>query len=425
MLSLQKRRVVVTGMGVLSPAGHDLNSVFESVAFGSSWVCDNLKFDTSRLKSRVAATIPEKVLNDPSFENILSFKERKRISDFIYYGIIASHNAFQDASFPDGYVSSVASQFGTYITSGVGGIDVIADTANSVRAFEPKRISPFALPALLINLLPGNIAIKFGLKGPSISHVSACSSSGHSIGEAFLAISNGQMDYCLAGGAEAAICDVGVASFDVMGTLSSNFNHDPKKASRPLDKNRDGFVISEGAAVLVLESLDSALARGAKVYAEVTGYAATCDANHITAPCSSGLSVKNAMLGAIQMAGLSVKDVDYINLHGTSTPVGDMIELSAVRDLFFAQNPNVAISSTKSVTGHMLGATSAMEAVLTILSMQKGVSLPNINLDDPEDLCKDMNIITKSAPIYIKHALSNSFGFGGTNVSLLFSRFEG
>jgi 3-oxoacyl-[acyl-carrier-protein] synthase II len=411
------RKVVVTGMGSVASSGLGSEKLWSHVVNGKSFAKKNQCFDTSLFKSKVCAPVELSQEEINYCLSIVSNKEKRRMDDFIYYGVIASSLALQDSEITS--IVSNNNRCAVLVGSGIGGIKAIQSNVREMQTKGPLRISPVFLPSILINLLPGHIAIKFNIKGPNFSHVSACATSAHAIGEAYRMISENVVDIAVAGGSEAAICEIGIGGFDAMGALSTNYNNDPARASRPLDKNRDGFVMSDGAAVLILEEYEHAKARGAKIYAEIVGYGLSCDAGHITAPDING----DGALRAMQMATKNIKQeqVDYINLHGTSTPVGDLVELNAIKALF-PNYGNIAISSTKSVTGHLLGASGGIEAIVAIKAINNNIIPGHINLDNPEDLCSEFNIITNSVSKDVNYVLSNSFGFGGTNCSLLFKK---
>lgn len=425
------RRVVITGIGVFLPCGDDVNSAWRGILNKDCWIKENTKFDTINCKSKIASFVD---INDSVVErysNVVSTKEKRRIDDVIYLALLASYNAMLDAGFSMTKNEETGNfdceinneKFGTFITSGIGGIKTLQETITAVKDKGVKRaISPFFLPATLTNMVAGNVAIKFGLKGATMTHISACASSSHSIGEAYEYIKSGKLDACLAGGSECAVCEIGICGFDAMNALSTR-NDDPKHSSRALDKDRDGFVMGEGSVILVLEELESAKKRGAKIYCEVVGYGATCDAYHITSPDKDGNGAKKAMELAIDEAGLIPKDIDYINLHGTSTPVGDICEINAIKKTFGEYANKVAISSTKSATGHLLGATGALEAMFCAKALETQTIPPSINIENLDENCIGMNIIQEAKQQEINTTLSNSFGFGGTNGTLVFKRY--
>ena len=416
------RRVVVTGCGCVVPGGSDIKSVWNSILNGNSWIKKNIKINTDDLRSKICSSV---IIDDALLEkynDIVSSKDKRRMDDVEYVSLIASYNAMRDCGLLDDK-SFNKENFGTFIASGIGGIKSIQDCTKTFLEKGYRRISPFFLTSGLTNMCAGNVAIKFGLQGASMAHVSACASSTHSIGEAFNYIRSGRLDGCLAGGAEMAVCEIGVGGFDTMHALSSNFNNTPELASRPLDKDRDGFVIGEGSVMLMLEELEHAKQRNAQIYCEIAGYGATCDAYHITSPRPDGKGAGRAMQLAIKYANISADDIDYINLHGTSTPLGDIAEIAAIKDVFGKHAYEVAISSTKSITGHLLGATGALEAMICAKSCQEQIIPPSINIQNLDENCNGMNIIQKATKHNVKYAMSNSFGFGGTNGCLVFKTY--
>jgi 3-oxoacyl-[acyl-carrier-protein] synthase II len=415
------RRVVVTGLGIVTSLGNDVAENWDAICNSKSGVSEIESFDASSCETRFASEIKHKSfggLFDPSKE--IDPKEIRRISKFITYGLYATAQAVRDAGLDD--LSNVDSlRCGVFVGSGIGGLDEICDTYLSLYN-DKKRVSPFFLPSVLINLISGQIAIRYGFKGSNVSHVSACATGNHSIGEAYRSILLGDNDVMICGGAEAAICHLGMVSFNALKALSTR-NDSPKQASRPWDKDRDGFVMGDGAGILVIEEYDHAKKRGAKIYGEIVGYGLSCDAYHITGPESSGDGGKRAMEMAIKSAKISNDKIDYINAHGTSTPLGDEIEINAMRSIFGDDLKNIPISSTKSATGHLLGAAGAIEAVYSILAIRDGVIPPTLNLDNPADSCIDLNLVPhNSQKKKVNYALSNSFGFGGTNSSLIFGK---
>ena len=412
-------RVVVTGIGVCLPCGDDVSAAWSSVLEAKSWVRENDLFDTSRLKCRVCAPVVISEGICQKYSNIITYKDKRRMDDTEYLAVIASYNALIDSNLLEREFDK--ENFGTFISSGVGGIKTMQAGIKSLSV--GGRVSPFFLPASLTNMIAGNVALKFGLKGISLSHVSACATSTHSLGEAFNYIRNGRLKGCLAGGSESAICEIGVSAFDAMGALSSNFNDNPSRASRALDKDRDGFVMGDGAVVLVLEELEYAKQRGAKIYCEVAGYGASCDAYHITAPNPTGEGASRSMRNAIIDAKIKPKEIDYINLHGTSTPLGDVAEITAIKNTFTDSYKKVAISSTKSVTGHLLGATGALEAMFCVKAIENQEVPMSANVENLDDACEGMNIVLKKTKMNVDYAMSNSFGFGGTNGTLIFKKY--
>lgn len=420
------RRVVITGIGAMLPCGDDALMAWNDVLNCRSWVKKNVKFDVSDYKSQVCAAVylDESVLQKYNF--LISQKEQKHLDDVEFVSLVAGYHAMEDSGLllekeNDNFDGS---KFGTFVTSGIGGIKKIQETSRVLFEKSNSRISPFFLPSSLINLCASNLAIKFHLLGASMSHVSACASSTHAIGEAYLNIRCGRLSGCLAGGSEMAVCELGVGGFDAMKALSSKYNSNPSVASRALDADRDGFVMGEGSVVLVLEELEHAKQRDAKIYCEIVGYGASCDAYHITSPDPEGKGASMAMKNAIEDAGIDLSAIDYINLHGTSTPVGDVAEINAIKKTFQGHANKVAISSSKSVTGHLLGASGALEAMFCAKSLETQTLIPSANIENLDECCSDMNVIRTAVKSKINYAMSNSFGFGGTNGSLIFKKYE-
>ncbi len=414
------KRVVITGMGIVSPVGTGIEYAWKNIVNGVSGVRKIDTFDASDLASQIAG-LPV-IGTEPGQYNpdaVVDAREQRKLEKFIIYGMVAADEALRDAGLID--YEGDKTRMGVSIGAGIGGLNTIYDNCAELYANGPRHISPFFIPKVIINMAAGNVSIKYGLKGPNISVVTACASSAHSIGEAVRLIQHGDADIMVAGGAEGAVGKIGVAGFCAMKALSTR-NDDPAGASRPWDKERDGFVMAEGAGILVLEEYEHAVARGAKIYAEVAGYGLSGDAYHITAPAPNGEGGMRAMQAAIKDAGLQPSDVDYINAHGTSTGLGDMGELSAVKTLF--AETNVCMSSTKSMTGHLLGAAGAVEAIFCVLAIRDGIVPPTINLENPEDEVGDFNLVpNKAQKKEVNVALSNSFGFGGTNASLVLKKF--
>lgn len=413
------RRVVVTGMGAVTPLGSGVDYIWNQLIAGKSGIGNIDYFDTSESPCKIAGQIPvgegEGLFNANDY---LPAKEQRKVDKFILYAIAAATQAVEDS----GFVAETDEQkerSGVMIGSGIGGLKTIEDTVNMANEKGTKRVSPFFIPACLINLASGHVSIKYGFKGPNHSVVTACSTGAHAIGDAAEIIRRGDADIMVAGGAEAAICRIGIAGFASARALSTGYNDDPQAASRPWDKGRDGFVMGEGAGILVLEDYEHAKARGAKIYAEVAGYGLSGDAHHITAPASDGDGGYRSMKMALAKAGLNVDEIDYVNAHGTSTPLGDEIEHGAVKRLFGSSASSVSMSSTKSAIGHLLGAAGSAEAIFSILAVQNGILPPTLNLTDPSDSC-DMDLVPlKAKEKKVRAALSNSFGFGGTNASLV------
>ena len=415
------KRVVITGMGIVSPVGTGVEYAWKNIVNGVSGIRKIDTFDVSDLSSQIAG-LPI-VGTEPGQYNpdiVVDAREQRKLEKFILYGMVAADEAIRDAGLID--YSGDRNRFGVSVGAGIGGLNTIYDNCVELYTGGPRRISPFFIPKVIINMAAGNISIKYDLKGPNISVVTACASAGHSIGEAVRLIQHGDADIMIAGGAEGAVGKIGVAGFCAMKALSTR-NDDPAGASRPWDKNRDGFVMAEGSGILVLEEYEHAVARGAKIYAEAAGYGLSGDAYHITAPAPGGEGGMRAMQAALNDAGLQPSDVDYINAHGTSTGLGDVGELSAVKTLF--AGTNVCMSSTKSMTGHLLGAAGAVEAIFCVLAIRDGIVPPTINLQDPEDEVGDFNLVpNKAQKREVNVALSNSFGFGGTNASLVLKKIK-
>jgi 3-oxoacyl-[acyl-carrier-protein] synthase II len=377
-------------------------------------------FETDDLPCRIAAHVPHgEAEGDFNPDAVMAAKDRRKSDPFIVYGIAAAEMAVADSGWKAD-TEEAGDRTGVMVGSGIGGLSTIYDTSVTLHERGPRRVSPFFIPASLINLASGQISIRHGFRGPNHSAVTACATGAHAIGDAARLIQYDDADVMIAGGAEAAICRLGIAGFAAARALSTGYNDEPTKGSRPWDKGRDGFVMGEGAGVVVLEEYEHAKARGAKIYGELIGYGLSGDAHHITAPAADGNGGYRAMQACLKRGGVSTGDIDYINAHGTSTPLGDEIELGAVKRLFGQDAYNLTMSSTKSAIGHLLGAAGAVEAIFSILAMRDGVAPPTLNLEDPSEGC-DIDLAPLEARERpIKHALSNSFGFGGTNASLLF-----
>ncbi len=415
------KRVVITGMGIVSPVGTGIEYAWKNIVSGVSGVRKIDTFDVSDLTSQIAG-LPV-VGTEPGQYNpdaVVDPREQRKMDKSIVYGMVAADEAIRDAGLID--YDGDKNRIGVSVGAGIGGLNTIYDNCVELYTGGPRRISPFFIPKAIINMTAGNISIKYGLKGPNLSVVTACASAAHSIGEAVRLIQHGDADIMVAGGSEGAVGKIGVAGFCAMKALSTR-NDDPAGASRPWDKNRDGFVMAEGAGILILEEYEHAVARGAKIYAEVAGYGLSGDAYHITAPAPGGEGGMRAMQAALKDAGLQPSDVNYINAHGTSTGLGDIGELTAVKTLF--ADTDVCMSSTKSMTGHLLGAAGAVEAIFCVLAIRDGIVPPTINLQNPEDEVGDFNLVpNKAQKRVVNVALSNSFGFGGTNASLVLKKFE-
>ena len=416
------RRVVVTGLGLVTPLATGVEETWKRLLAGQSGARTIEQFDANHLGTNYACEVRHGDGSDGSFraDDWMEPKERRKVDDFILYGIAAAEQAVQDAGWMPTDEESLLNT-GVLIGSGIGGLNSIAETAILIKERGPRRVSPFFIPGALINLISGQVSIRYGFKGPNHSVVTACSTGAHAIGDAARLIKDGDAEVMIAGGAESAISEIGIAGFNACKALSTKRADDPTKASRPYDADRDGFVMGEGAGVVVLEEYEHAKARGAKIYAEVIGYGLSGDAYHITAPSETGDGAERCMRMALKKAGLEPKDVDYINAHGTST-MADVIELGAVERMMGAAAANVTMSSTKSMTGHLLGAAGAIEAIFSILAIRDQVAPPTINLDTPAiDTVVDL-AANKKVERKIDVALSNSFGFGGTNASVLFGK---
>lgn len=413
------KRVVITGMGIVSPVGTGLEYAWKNILEGRSGVRKIDTFDASDCATQIAG-LPEWGTEPGQFnpEGIVDARDQRKMDKSILYGVVAADEAIKDAGL-DKYEGD-RDRIGVSIGMGIGGLNTIYDNCVELYTGGPRRISPFFIPKAIINMVAGQVSIKYGLKGPNLSVVSACATGAHSIGEAMRMIQHGDADIMVAGGSEAAVGKIGVAGFNAMKALSTR-NDNPAAASRPWDKGRDGFIMAEGAGVLVLEEYEHAVARGAKIYAEVAGYGMSGDAYHITAPAPNGEGGGRAMRAALRDAGLNPSDVDYINAHGTSTGLGDLGELAAVQELF--AGVDVSMSSTKSMTGHLLGAAGAVEAIFCALAIRDGIVPATINLDDPEDAVGNFDLVPNVAKKRrVDVALSNSFGFGGTNASLILKK---
>lgn len=416
------RRVVVTGIGLVTPLGCGVEASWKRLIAGESGIGAIQGFDVSDIPCRIAGQVPRGDAQSDKFnpDDFISPKEQRKMDVFIHFAMAAATQAVEDSGWkPTG--DEDRERTGVLIGSGIGGLEGIYDASITLHERGPRRVSPFFIPACLINLASGNVSIRFGFRGPNHAVVTACSSGAHAIGDAARFIQADDADVMVAGGAEASICRLGLAGFAQARALSTGFNDEPTRASRPWDKDRDGFVMGEGAGILILEELEHARQRGAKIYAEVIGYGLSGDAYHITAPSADGIGAFAAMRMALKRAKLNPEDIDYINAHGTSTPLGDEIELNAVKRLFGDAAYKVAMSSTKSAIGHLLGAAGAVEAIFSILAIRDSVLPPTLNLDNPSPGC-DIDLVPKQAKQRkVKYALSNSFGFGGTNASLIFT----
>ena len=410
-------RVVVTGLGAVTPVGLDVASSWDAIVNGRSGAASITSFETEAFTTRFSCSV-----KDFSCDGYLAPKDAKRMDPFIQFGMVAGIQALRDSGLE--ITEENAERIGCAIGSGIGGIGSIERNNELILNSGPRRISPFFVPGAIINMISGNLSVMYNLQGPNLAVVTACTSGTHNIGLGARLIATGEADAMLVGGAEMATTPVGLGGFAAARALSTR-NDDPQRASRPWDADRDGFVLGDGAAVLMLESLDSAQARGAHIHAELTGFGMSGDAYHMTSPPEDGRGAARSMTNALRDSGLNPADIDYINAHGTSTIVGDLAETMAVKSVFGDAAGDVAVSSTKSMIGHLLGAAGAVEAVLTILAIRDDVAPPTINLDNPGEGC-DLNYVPHTAQERgIRHAISNSFGFGGTNGSLVFSQFSG
>jgi 3-oxoacyl-[acyl-carrier-protein] synthase II len=411
---VQRRRVVVTGLGIVSPVGNTVREAWESVLAGKSGIARVTRFDPSRLTSQIAGEVKG---FDPAA--YVSPKEARRMDTFIHYGMAAGLQAWRDSGMA--VTPENAERIGINFGSGIGGLPLIEAMHDELKKNGPRRISPFFIPGTIINMIAGNLSILLGVKGPNLAIVTACTTSTHCLGEAAKSIRLGEADAMIAGGAEATVTELAMGGFASARALSTR-NDDPAGASRPWDRDRDGFVLGEGAGAVVLEEYEQAKARGANIYGELAGYGVSADAYHMTAPAEDGDGAFRCMRNALRDAELAAENIDYINAHGTSTPLGDIAETIAVKRLLGDGAKRVAVNSTKSMTGHLLGAAGGVEAVFTILALRDQVSPPTINLQNPDPQC-DLDYVPNSARrMTIRHALSNSFGFGGTNGTLVFSR---
>ena len=417
------RRVVVTGLGIVSPLGCGVEYNWKRLINAESGIRTIEHFDVSDLPTKVAGVVPRGTgEGELDLDKVVPAKERRRMDDFIIYGLAAAQEAIADSGWTP-TDDEGRERTGIMIGSGIGGLPAIAEGALVLKESGPRRVSPFFIPSALINLVSGHLSIQYGFKGPNHAVVTACATGAHAIGDAARLIIFGDADVMVAGGTEAAVSRLGVAGFSACKALSTARNDEPTKASRPWDKDRDGFVMGEGAGVVVLEELEHAKARGAKIYGEVVGYGLSGDAYHITAPAADGNGAFRAMKAALARAGMTPGDIDYINAHGTAT-MGDVIELGAVKRLFGNAVETVSMSSTKSAIGHLLGAAGAVEAIFCLLAMRDQIVPPTLNLDNPDEGC-DMDLVAHQAKKRpVKVTMSNSFGFGGTNASVIFKTVE-
>lgn len=415
------RRVVVTGMGMLSPMGRGVETTWQGLIQGKSAITPVTKYDVSESPAKIAGQIPRGTGEgqfDP--DSVMTPKEQRRVDPFILYGLCAGTDAMEDSGWkPETEEDHFRS--GVMIGAGIGGLSAISDSAVVLKEQGPRRISPFFIPSCLINLISGQLSIKYGLYGPNHSCVTACATGTHAIGDAARLIMWGDADVMVAGGAEAAVHPLAMAGFAQAKALSTHYNDTPEKASRPWDKGHDGFVMGEGAGVIVLEEYEHAKKRGAKIYGEIAGYGLSGDGYHVTAPAPDSRGSKHAMRMALKNGGMNVEDVGYINAHGTSTPAGDILEVNAVKDVFGPYATKVSMSSTKSSIGHLLGAAGAVEAIFCLKALQEGILPPTLNLEDPIEGAEDMDLVAlKAKERKLTAVMSNSFGFGGTNASVIF-----
>jgi 3-oxoacyl-[acyl-carrier-protein] synthase II len=408
------KRIAVTGLGLLTPVGNDVESTWSAIRTGESGIRPIERFDVSEFSTRFGGA-----LQAFDRDKYLPAKEARRMDEFMHYGIAAGIQALEDSGLQDSGFE--AERFGVAVGSGIGGITTIEETALQIKASGPRKVTPFFVPGSIINMISGTLSIRYGLKGPNIAVVTACTTGTHNIGLAANMISNDQADIMLVGGAEMATSPVGLGGFCAARALSTR-NDEPERASRPWDKDRDGFVLSDGAGVMVIEEMEHARARGARIYAELVGFGMSGDAYHMTAPSEGGEGAARCMQNALRSADMSANDIDYINAHGTSTIAGDVAESEAIKQVFGSQAYNLCVSSTKSMIGHLLGASGAAEAIVSVLTLHDQVITPTINLDNPEDGCDLDYVPHKARETAVNAVLTNSFGFGGTNGSLIFRR---
>ncbi len=409
------RRVVVTGIGVVSPLGTGNGKNWDALVAGRSGIAPITRFDASEFSVRIAGEVKDFVA-----EEFIEKKEIKKMDFFIQYALGAAHYAMEDSGLQ--ITEQNAERVGVLVGAGLGGLPTIERYHDVLRESGYRKISPFFIPMLIINLAPGHIAIKYGAKGPNVSSVSACATGTHSIGDAYHMIKRGDADAMIAGGTESTVTPLGIGGFAVMKALTDSRNDAPEQASRPFDKSRDGFVLAEGSGIVVLEEYEAAKKRGAKIYAEVAGYGLNCDAYHLTAPAPDGAGAARCIQMALKGGGVNPNQVEYINAHGTSTPFNDLFETMAIKRVFGDHAKKVMVSSTKSMTGHALGAAGGIEAVFSLMAMDKGVVPPTINYREPDPEC-DLDYVPNTArEARVTHAMSNSFGFGGTNATLLFRK---
>jgi 3-oxoacyl-[acyl-carrier-protein] synthase II len=423
---MDKKRVVITGIGIVSPLGSTVKSNWHSIINSKSGISKITRFNTTEMPDSISKVAGEIKFgteeNQFDLEKFVPIKDQKKMDRFIHYALGAASEAIEDSGWqPQDEESKMRT--GVIVGSGIGGLETIQHTCEKMVEQGIKKISPFFIPASLINLTSGHISIKYGFKGPNHSVVTACATGSHAIGDAGEIIKRGDADVMIVGGAEAAICELGIGGFSAMHALSTKYNDNPTKASRPWDKDRDGFVMSEGSAVLVLEEYEHAKKRGAKIYGELIGYGLAGDAYHMALPETEGKGQKAAMRMALKYAELNPENIDYINAHGTSTPLGDGIEFNGVKEIFSNCLNKIHMSSTKSATGHLLGAAGAIEAIFSLLAIRDGILPPTLNLENVSEDCQGIDLVPLVAKQHeIKYVLSNSFGFGGTNASLIFKK---
>ena len=412
---MTKRRVVVTGLGIVCPVGSSLEKAWDNIVSGRSGIRRINAFDASAFSVQISGSVP-----DFNADDYIPPKEQKKMDPFIHYGVGAGVQAIEDAGLE--VTEANAERIGVAIGSGIGGLPGIQKSIEAYVKGGPRKISPFFVPANIINMAAGNLSIRYGIKGPNLSLVSACASGTHSIGDAARLISYGDADIMLAGGAEMATCPLGIGGFAAARALSASHNGDPERASRPWDRDRDGFVLGDGAGILVLEEYEQAKTRGARIYCELAGYGMSSDAHHMTQPAPGGEGAARCMLNALRDAGLNPPDVDYINAHGTSTPAGDTAETLAVKAAFGDHAYRVPVSSTKSMIGHLLGAAGGVEAVFSVLAIRDQILPPTINYETPDPDCDLDYVPNEAREGKVDVTMSNSFGFGGTNGTLVFRR---
>ena len=412
---MTRRRVVVTGLGIVSPVGSTIDKAWENITAGNSGITNIDCFDASAFSVQIAGQT-----RDFNVDEYLSKKDQRKMDPFIHYGIGAGVQAIKDSGIEA--TEENADRIGVAIGSGIGGLPGIEKSNEAYLKGGPRKISPFFVPSNIINMVSGNLSIMYGYRGPNISIVSACTTGTHNIGDAARMIMYGDADIMIAGGAEMATCPLGIGGFAAAKALSASHNDDPEKASRPFDLNRDGFVLGDGAGVLVLEEYEMAKARNANIYCEVAGYGLSSDAYHMTSPAEGGQGASKCMQSAIDDAGINTTDVDYINAHGTSTPAGDIAETEAIKHTFGDHAKKITVSSTKSMTGHLLGAAGGVEAVFSVLALHHNVLPPTINYETPDPKCDLDYVPNQAREVQVNVALSNSFGFGGTNGTVAFKK---